>query len=430
MKYYIIAGEASGDLHGSNLIKELKKQDANADFRCWGGDLMQAAGGHIVKHYKELAFMGFIEVVSNLRTIFRNLDFCKQDILDYRPDALILIDYPGFNLRLAKWAHEQRFAASSFVKKSQPAVLPDSSSDHPAPGTPAASHNAHQNSPGKPAVSPNVPPNSPAPGTSAAPRIIYYISPQVWAWKENRVKQIRETVDKMLVILPFEKDFYQKWNYEVEYVGHPLVEVVDGYQAPAGAIPEFEKPIIALLPGSRKQEILKKLPVMLEVSKFFPGYQFVVAQAPGQDQNFYNALLAPYPDVAAVSNQTYPLLKKAHAACVTSGTATLETALFGVPEVVCYKGSAISYQIARRLIKVKYISLVNLIMDKLVVKELIQDDLTPANLRRELDSILNDPARRRQLSQDYQSLKTLLSQGGHASANAARSILAYLRSPY
>lgn len=369
MKYYLIAGEASGDLHGSNLIKELKKQDAQADIRCWGGDLMQAAGGHLVKHYKDLAFMGFVEVLSNLRTIFRNLDFCKQDILDYQPDALILIDYPGFNLRMASWAHAQR---SNF-------------------------------------------------------KIIYYISPQVWAWKENRVKQIRECVDKMLVILPFEKDFYRKWHYEVEYVGHPLVEVIDNYQAPAGAIPEFDKPIIALLPGSRKQEILKKLPVMLKVSEFFPGYQFVVAQAPGQDQAFYNEILAPYPQVAAVSNQTYALLQKAHAACVTSGTATLETALFGVPEVVCYKGSAISYHIARRLIKVKYISLVNLIMDKLIVKELIQDDLTPVNLRRELDSLLDDPDRRRQLTRDYQDLKHLLSQGGHASANAAHSIVAFLR---
>lgn len=383
MKYYIIAGEASGDLHGSNLIKELRKQDTQADFRCWGGDLMQAAGGHIVRHYKDLAFMGFVEVLTNLRTIFRNLDFCKQDILEYRPDALILIDYPGFNLRIAKWAHAQRATSAQ---------------------------------------------NSSAPGSQAALlKIIYYISPQVWAWKENRVKHIRETVDKMLVILPFEKEFYRKWNYAVEYVGHPLVEVIDGYQAPAGAIPTFEKPIVALLPGSRKQEILKKLPVMLEVSKAFPGYQFVVAQAPGQDQSFYKEVLAPYPDVAAVSNQTYPLLQRAHAACVTSGTATLETALFGVPEVVCYKGSSISYHIARRLIKVKYISLVNLIMDKPVVKELIQDDLTAANLHRELEAILDNPDRRRQLAHDYQALKTLLSQGGHASANAARSIVAYLR---
>lgn len=385
MKYYIIAGEASGDLHGSNLIKQLKEQDSQADFRCWGGDLMQAAGGHIVKHYKDLAFMGFVEVLTNLRTIFRNLDFCKQDILEYRPDALILIDYPGFNMRIARWAHAHRLASNSPQKSS-------------------------------------------APGSQAAPfKIIYYISPQVWAWKENRVKQIRETVDKMLVILPFEKEFYRKWNYAVEYVGHPLVEVIDGYKAPAGAIPAFEKPVVALLPGSRKQEILKKLPVMLEVSKEFPGYQFVVAQAPGQDQSFYNELLAPYPNVAAVSNQTYPLLQRAHAACVTSGTATLETALFGVPEVVCYKGSAISYHIARRLIKVKYISLVNLIMDKPVVKELIQDDLTPANLRRELGAILSNPDRRRQLALDYQALKSLLSQGGHASANAAHSIIAYLR---
>ncbi|GGB15407.1 lipid-A-disaccharide synthase [Puia dinghuensis] len=388
MKYYIIAGEASGDLHGSNLIKELKKQDAQADIRCWGGDLMQAAGATVVKHYKDLAFMGFAEVLMNLRTIFRNLDFCKQDILDYQPDALILIDYPGFNMRIAKWAHQQRFRTTT------------------AP-TPATTQ-------GSPAGGP-------------AFRIIYYISPQVWAWKENRVKQIRECVDKMLVILPFEKEFYRKWNYDVEYVGHPLVEVIDGYQAPAGAIPAFSKPVIALLPGSRKQEILKKLPVMLKVSESFCEYQFVVAQAPGQDQNFYNELLAPYPNVATVTNQTYALLQTAQAACVTSGTATLETALFGVPEVVCYKGSNISYQIARRLIKVKYISLVNLIMDKLVVRELIQDDLTPANLRRELNTLLQDNSRRQQLASDYRDLRHLLSQGGHASANAARSILHYLR---
>ena len=383
MKYYIIAGEASGDLHGSNLIKELKKQDAQADIRCWGGDLMQAAGAKVVKHYKDLAFMGFAEVLTNLRTIFRNLDFCKQDILDYQPDALILIDYPGFNMRIAKWAHRQRLRNT------------------------ITTHASGQGAPNF--------------------RIIYYISPQVWAWKEGRVRQIRACVDKMLVILPFEKEFYRKWNYEVEYVGHPLVEVIDGYKAPADAIPAFSKPVIALLPGSRKQEILKKLPVMLKVSELFCEYQFVVARAPGLDQDFYNELLAHYPKVATVTNQTYALLQIARAACVTSGTATLETALFGVPEVVCYKGSAVSYQIARRLIKVKYISLVNLIMDRLVVHELIQDDLTPANLRRELASLLQDESRRQQLSRDYLDLKHLLSQGGHASANAARSILRYLR---
>ncbi len=372
MKYYIIAGEASGDLHGSNLITELKKKDAQAQVRCWGGDLMAAAGGDVVKHYKDLAIMGFAEVLMNLRTIFRNLDFAKKDILDYQPDALILIDYPGMNMRIAKWAHELR-------------TFP----------------------------------------------IIYYISPQVWAWKEGRVKQIRRTVDKMLVILPFEKDFYKKWDFEVEYIGHPLVEVVDGVRDQATQKPtnaQFTKPVIALLPGSRKQEILIKLPVMLEASKLFPDYQFVVAQAPGLDAAFYSTLLAGYANVASVSNQTYSLLLTARAACVTSGTATLETALFGVPEVVCYKGSPISYQIARRLIRVKYISLVNLIMDKLVVKELIQDQLTPQNLQRELDDLLHNPTRQQQLAADYRDLKALLSQGGHASANAARSILKFLAS--
>jgi len=370
MKYYIIAGEASGDLHGGNLIRQLKIQDPHADVRCWGGDNMEAAGGHVVKHFKDLAFMGFAEVLMNLRTIFRNLDRCRQDILGYRPDVLILIDYPGFNMRIANWAHRQNI------------------------------------------------------------RIVYYISPQVWAWKEGRVRRIRATVDKMLVILPFEQAFYNKWDYPVEYVGHPLVEVIDNaraHPASAPALPQFFKPVIALLPGSRKQEILKKLPVMLQVSRDFPDYQFVVAQAPGIDQSFYKDLLTGYRNVASVFNQTYPLLMIAKAACVTSGTATLETALFGVPEVVCYKGSPISYQIARRLIRVKYISLVNLIMDRLVVKELIQDELTPQNLRRELDDILNNPVRRDQVENDYRELKDLLSEGGHASANAARSILQFLR---
>jgi lipid-A-disaccharide synthase len=394
MKYYIIAGEASGDLHGSNLITELRKQDPQADVRCWGGDLMAAAGATVVKHYKDLAIMGFAEVLMNLRTIFRNLDFAKKDILAFNPDALIFIDYPGMNMRIAKWARNlspERF------------------------------------------------------------KIIYYISPQVWAWKEGRVKQIRANVDKMLVILPFEKPFYKKWDYEVEYVGHPLVEVIDKVraQAAAAATPDtspqaqtpaghpshghgaqFSKPVIALLPGSRKQEIHKKLPVMLRVSQWFPDYQFVVAQAPGLDEAFYQDILSPYPHVAAVRNQTYSLLLTARAACVTSGTATLETALFGVPEVVCYKGSPISYQIARRLIKVKYISLVNLIMDKLVVHELIQDELTPENLRRELDDLLHNPQRQEQLAADYRQLHEILSQGGHASANAARSIVAFLSQPH
>lgn len=366
MKYYIIAGEASGDLHGSNLIRSLRKEDPAAEVRAWGGDLMAEAGADLIKHYRDLAFMGFVEVLMNLRTILRNLDKCKADVLAYQPDALILIDYPGFNLRIAEWAHQNGF------------------------------------------------------------KVIYYISPQVWAWKENRVKKIKQCVDKMLVILPFEQAFYQKWDYKVEYVGHPLIEVVYNSIAQPKDAPLSDKPIVALLPGSRKQEILKKLPVMLEVAKQFPDYQFIVAKAPGQEDAFYTAMLAPYPNVSSVRNQTYPLLKQSRAALVTSGTATLETALFHVPEVVCYKGNQLSYYIARKLIKVKYISLVNLIMDKEVVKELIQDELNPENCTRELKKILEDGPERTRLLEDYKALTTLLSEGGNASEKAARSIVTYL----
>ncbi len=362
MKYYLIAGEASGDLHGSNLIKQLLQKDASADIRCWGGDLMQAAGATLVKHYRDLAFMGFAEVVMNLPTILGNIRFCKQDILAYRPDVLVLIDYPGFNLRIAHWAKKQGF------------------------------------------------------------KVVYYISPQVWAWKENRVKKMKQSIDKMLCILPFEKDYYRtKWNWAVDYVGHPLVEVVNRAIASRGGH-SSEKKIIALLPGSRKQEISKKLPIMLEVAAHFPDYQFVVAQAPGQDESFYAPFLAPCSNVSVVRNETYSLLLQARAALVTSGTATLETALFGVPEVVCYKGSNISYQIAKQLIKIKYISLVNLIMDKPVVKELIQDDLTVPNLIRELRLLLTDERHLQILKEDYARLKALLSEGGNASEQAATII--------
>ena len=368
MKYYIIAGEASGDLHGSNLIKELKKLDTSAVVHCWGGDKMQQAGADLVKHYRDLAFMGFWEVIKNIFTILRNLKFCKKDIEQFQPDALILIDYPGFNLRIAKWAKPKNL------------------------------------------------------------RIIYYISPQVWAWKENRVKMMKETIDKMIVILPFEKDYFKnKWNWEVDYVGHPLVEVVESSKLKVESQKFSDKPIIALLPGSRKQEILKKLPVMLEVSKTFPSHQFIVAKAPGVNDDFYSSLLNPYNNVSAVSGKTYDLLIQSKAALVTSGTATLETALFGVPEVVCYKGSPISYQIAKRVIKVKYISLVNLIMDKLVVKELIQHELTVDNLYRELSELLQNETRRATLKKDYSDLKNILSQGGHASHKAALSIVNYLQ---
>lgn len=366
MKYYIIAGEASGDLHGSNLIRELKHLDPDADIRGWGGDLMEAAGAKLVKHYRALAFMGFAEVLMNLRTIFANLKFCREDISRYQPDILVLIDYPGFNLRIAEWARQKGY------------------------------------------------------------RIIFYISPQVWAWKAGRVKKMKRDIDKMLVILPFEKAYYRdKWDWEVEYVGHPLVKVIEDFKntiPSSSAVPISEKEIIALLPGSRKQEILKKLPVMLEVSKTFPQYQFIVAMAPGQEDSFYHSLLRDYPNVSVVRNETYRLLTQAKAALVTSGTATLETALFGVPEVVCYKSSRISYQIARHLVKIKYISLVNLIMDKLVIKELIQQDLTVENLSRELSSLLQDGLKLQQLQTEYASLKNILSAGGNASANAAKSI--------
>jgi lipid-A-disaccharide synthase len=375
VKYYIIAGEASGDLHGSNLIKALRQTDPQAEVRAWGGDLMEAAGATIVKHYRDLAFMGFAEVLMNLRTIFRNLDLCKADILQYRPDALILIDYPGFNLRIARWAKQQGL------------------------------------------------------------KVIYYISPQVWAWKENRVKIIKACVDKMLVILPFEKAFYHKWNYEVAYVGHPLIEVIDDFKKDTSGkkedavalFPGDNRRIVALLPGSRKQEILKKLPVMLEVSRYFPDCLFVVAKAPGQEDSFYESMLGDYNNVKAVKGKTYDLLVHADAALVTSGTATLETALFGVPEVVCYKGSPISYAIAKRVIKIRYISLVNLIMDKPVVKELIQHDLTVENLRRELDLLLNNTEKKQQLAADYRDLRKLLSEGGRASSNAANAISSFLQ---
>lgn len=381
MKYYLIAGEASGDLHGSNLIKELKKLDANAQFRCWGGGLMEAAGSTIVKHYEQLAFMGFAEVIKNLPTILNNIKFCKEDIAAFHPDVLILIDYPGFNLRIAKWAKDNGF------------------------------------------------------------KVIYYISPQVWAWKESRVKLIKKVVDKMLVILPFEKEYFQNnWDYKVDFVGHPLMQVVNEFNgAPyqfitqrlgssANDNEQKKKEVILLLPGSRKQEIEKKLPIMLAVTNYFPEYRFIIAQAPSLSETIYKNFLTAYPQVElAFSGQTYSLLRSAKAAMVTSGTATLETALFGVPQVVCYKGSAISYQIGKRLVKVKYISLVNLIMDKEVIKELIQDQLTVDNLKRELDSILNDEQRINQIKTDYTKLKDLLQQGGNASEKAAHLIVDFLQ---
>lgn len=361
MRYYIIAGEASGDLHGSNLIKALHRQDAHADIRCWGGDMMQTAGATLVKHYRDLAFMGFVEVIKHLGTILNNIKFCKQDILQYKPDVLVLIDYPGFNMRIAEWAKQQGI------------------------------------------------------------KIVYYISPQVWAWKEGRVKRIKRDVDKMLVILPFEEDFYKGWDYQVTYVGHPLIEVIAHEKNEVPIQPLSDKPIIAILPGSRKQEIQVKLPVMLQMVKHFPDHQFIIAQAPSMPDEVYKEIIGNE-HVLLAKGQTYNLLKQAAAALVTSGTATLETALFGTPQVVCYKGNPVSFWLAKKLVKIKYISLVNLIMDKPVVTELIQDDLNEKNLKAELDKLLNNEARRKQVLADYAELWYKLGNTP-ASDTAAREIV-------
>jgi len=365
MKYYIVAGEASGDLHGANLMKELKQQDPNADIRFWGGDLMQAQGGTLVSHYKDRAFMGFIEVILNLRKILGFIKFCKQDIETFNPDVIVLIDNSGFNLRIAKWAKEKGF------------------------------------------------------------RTNYYISPQVWASRASRVQAIKRDVDQMFVILPFEKEFYKKYDYEVEFVGHPLIDgIVDRVQVDEESFRKEhnlgEKEIIALLPGSRKQEITKMLDTMLKMVDKFPDFQFVVAGAPSQTESFYQQFMSDG-KVKFVQHKTYDLLSISHAALVTSGTATLETALFKVPQVVCYKGSWLSYQIAKRIITLEYISLVNLIMDREVVTELIQNDFTEAKLEQELQLLLQKE-KREQLFLDYFDLEQKLGGKG-ASEKTAKLIV-------
>lgn len=356
MKYYLIAGEASGDLHGSNLMKALKKEDSEAEFRFWGGDLMKAVGGTEVKNYRELAFMGFLEVVMNLNTILKNIKLCKADIEAYNPDVIIFIDYPGFNLRIAKWAKQKGYPTH------------------------------------------------------------YYISPQIWAWKEGRIKDIKRDVDEMYVILPFEKDFYEKkHNFPVHFVGHPLIDAIHNREQ---VNPEkFKKengldsrPIVALLPGSRKQEIKKMLEIMISMAPNFKGHQFVIAGAPSQEKSFYEQFLT-FKNVSFVTNKTYDLLSISHAALVTSGTATLETALFKVPQVVCYKGGRVSYEIAKRVIKLDYISLVNLILDKTVVTELIQTDLNKKRLKEELENIL-DLSKRAKMFLNYYDLELALGGQG------------------
>lgn len=365
MKYYILAGEASGDLHGSNLMKALFEKDSNAEIRFWGGDLMQEVGGTLVKHYKERAFMGFYEVIKNLSSILGLIKFCKQDILNFNPDKIIFIDNSGFNLRIAKWAKATNFYT------------------------------------------------------------IYYISPQVWASRSGRVKDIKRDIDEMYVVLPFVKDFYKKFNYNVNFVGHPLLDAIaDRSQVDEDAFrSEYKlsnKPIIALLPGSRKQEITKMLAVMLKMADKFTDYEFVIAGAPSQDYEFYKQFIKQN-NVRFINNKTYDLLSVSYAALVTSGTATLETALFKVPEVVCYKGSWISYQIIKRLIDVKFISLVNLIMDKEVVKELIQHDFNEKNLEIELHKIL-ESNKREELFLNYFKLEQILGGKG-ASKKVAELIL-------
>ena len=366
MKYYIIAGEASGDLHGSNLMKALYQEDSKADIRFWGGDLMQNVGGTLVKHYKELAFMGFAEVISNLKTILNNIKICKSDIEKFNPDVLIFIDYPGFNMRIAKWAKAKGIKTH------------------------------------------------------------YYISPQIWAWKENRIKAIKRDFDKLYVILPFEKEFYEKkHNFHVEFVGHPLIDAIHNQKyTPSDVFRKEnnldEKPIIAILPGSRKQEISKMLSLMLSVVDDFQEYQFVIAGAPSQEFEFYKPFLNGK-NIKFISNKTYDLLSNSCAALVTSGTATLETALFKVPEVVCYKANWASYQIAKRIITLKYISLVNLIMDQEVVTELIQENCNQKTIKAELNKIL-DLKNRSLILKKYEQLEHKLGGIG-ASLKTAKLIV-------
>ena len=372
MKYFLIAGEASGDLHGGNLIKALKQEDPNAEFLAWGGELMEEAGATIIKHYKELAFMGFLVVLQNLRTILGNEKLCKSQIAEFNPDAVIFIDYPGFNLRIAKWAKAHNF------------------------------------------------------------KTMYYISPKVWAWKKSRAWKIKKTIDKMFVIFPFEVPFYKEYDYDVEFIGHPLMDAIENFQNSGQTFDQFtaennlsQKPIVAMLPGSRSDEIRHMLPEMLDTAKQFPDYQFVIAGAPSQELSFYQKV-AESNNLSIVFGKTYELLNHSTAGLITSGTATLEAALFDVPQVVCYKGHPISYQVAKRLIKVKYISLVNLVLDDNVVLELIQNELTAEKISAELKLILHNPEYKMKMMNNYVALKKALGNAG-ASLRTAKMMLKYLQ---
>ncbi|MFM6954909.1 MAG: lipid-A-disaccharide synthase [Sphingobacteriaceae bacterium] len=368
MKYYVIAGEASGDLHGANLMKALKQEDAQAEFRGFGGDLMQQEGAVLDKHCSELAFMGFVEVLANLRTIFSNIKQAKQSVLAYKPDALILIDFPGFNLKIAEFAKKE--------------------------GIP----------------------------------VFFYISPKVWAWNQKRVLKIKKVVDHLFCILPFEVDFYKTWGMEVDYVGNPLMDAISAHKVDKNFRNTHnisEKPILALLPGSRKMELKHILPDMLAASDLFPDYECVLAGAPMLNQADY----APYlgnRKIKIISNATYDLVLNAQAALVTSGTATLETALLKCPQVVLYKGSKLSVAIARLLVKIKFISLVNLILDKEVVKELIQEDCNPAEIATQLGPLLTETPQRVQMLADYETLAERVGPEG-ASGRTAKLVQKYLR---
>ncbi len=372
MKYYVIAGEPSGDLHASNMMKELLLLDNSIEFKFWGGDLMaQVAHQKPTKHIKDLAFMGFVEVAKNIRTIFKNITFCKQDILAYKPDVLILIDYPGFNLRIADWAKQQGI------------------------------------------------------------KVLYYISPTIWAWQENRVEIVKRACEKMFVILPFEVSVYKKHNYNANYVGHPLLDAIEQEKKNLPTKNTFiannnleQKPIIAVLPGSRKQEIEKMFSIMLNVVSNFSEYQFVIAGTTNLPKEAYQKAIDK--NIKVVFNQTYALMHHAHAGIIKSGTSTLESALFKLPQVVCYKGGAVSYSIARMVVgnRVKYISLPNLIMDRPIVKELIQTELNPKNLTQELTYILSGAKRNTMLTQ-YDELIELLGNSG-ASKKVAQLIFNHL----
>ena len=388
MRYYLVAGEASGDLHGSNLIKGLKMADPKPEFRCWGGDLMEAEGAHLVKHYKESAIIGFVEVVMSLKTLLGNLEQCKKDILEYKPDALILIDYPGFNFRIAEFAKKNGI------------------------------------------------------------RVFYYIAPKVWAWKEKRVHKLQKFVDRLFIIFPFEIEYFKKWNIDAIYNGNPLLDSVDNFKYAAESREEFDrrcnllpdKPIIALLAGSRKGEISYLLPRMAKIIEHYPDYQFVLAGAPATETSVYQAILDKFNiklidakgvpsgkgrEVKLLKGETYSILKHAKAAIISAGTASLEAALIGTPQVVCYGGNEISYRIAKHFVKLKYISLANLIMNAGLFKELIQHECTPELIMRELNRLLDDIPYREKMMDDYAKVRNILGGKG-ASEKVAKAMIVEL----